>query len=300
MILVTGGTGFVGSKLVRRLVEEGEQTRCLVRDPSKAGKLQEQGIEPVVGDVTELESLRKAMGGVETVVHLVAIIREKGQETFERVNVKGTKNVVAAAQELGVKRFIHMSVLGADSNPKYRYTYSKWRAEEEARNSFMQWVIFRPAIMFGHGNGFVGRLIKSLTIFPFIAPIPGSGKVRFQPIWVEDVVSCVLQVMQNWKTGQTYELGGPDYLTYEEMLDILMEALGLRKVKIKAPITLMRPVAPLLEKVLRDPPVTSTELAQLDSDNITEIDKVERGFGFKPLGFRQWVRESIVSQARKT
>jgi len=300
MILVSGGTGFVGSHLVPRLVkgEKGEdKIKCLVRNSAKARAeaLREEGVELAPGDVTRLQSLREAMLGVDTVIHLVAIIRESKAATFYGVNAQGTGNMVEAALESGVKRFIHISALGASPDPRYRYTYSKWQGEEAVRNSKLDYTIFRPSVIFGQGVGysFVDSMIRSLTMFPLIAPLPGGGKTRFQPIWVEDVVSCIIQALWDrgeGKSGESkkiYEIGGPEHLTYQDMLDAVIHVLGTRRVRVHIPIPLMRLVALAMERAMSNPPVTSVELAQLDLDNITDLGSVERHFGFKPVAISQ-------------
>lgn len=283
MILVTGGTGFVGSHLVPRLAKTKNKIRCLVRSQTKAETLKAYGVELVLGDVTRLQSLEEAMRGVETVIHLVAVIRESQGVTFNGINVRGTRNVVQAALGSGVKRFIHMSALGVSSNPKYRYTYSRWQGEEAVRSSNLDFTIFRPSVIFGQGAGFTAQIIRSLTMFPFMAPVAGSGRTRFQPIWVEDVAACMVQALKGGKSGQTCEIGGPEYLTYEQMLDTIMDTLGAKRIKVHLPLPLMRPAVVVMEKVMPNPPVTLVELAQLRVDNTTDLDSVERLFGFKPL-----------------
>ncbi len=287
MVLLTGGTGFVGSHLVPRLVDAGYEVRCLVRSWAKAEALKTCSVELVLGDVTNRESLEQAMAGVETVIHLVAVIRERKGVTFDGINVWGTKNVVQAALRSGVKQLIHIGALGADSNPRYRYIYSKWQGEEAVRRSGLDFTILEPSVMFGTGCGFTKELVGSIKMFPFLAPIPGSGKTRFQPIWVEDLVTCVLQALKGEKSGQTCALGGPEHLTYEQMLDAIMKTLGMRRIKVHIPLLLMRPAVMVMEKVLSNPPVTSGELKQLEVDNITDLDAVERQFGFKPLAFNR-------------
>ncbi len=286
----------MGSHLVPKLTKSEEKIKCLVRSFTKAKALREQGIELALGDVTDPQSLREAMQGVDTVIHLVAIIRESKKATFNGVNAQGTKNMVEAARASSVKRFIHMSALGASPNPRYRYTYSKWQGEEAVRSSNLDYIIFRPSVIFGQGFGysFIDSMIRSLTMFPFIAPVPGSGKARFQPIWVEDVISCLIRALESEKGGlgmeeseKTCEIGGPEHLSYEEMLDTVIHVLGIRRVKVHIPVPLMRLAVIVMERVVSDPPVTSVELAQLDLDNTTDLDSVERHFGFKPLALNQ-------------
>jgi len=289
VILVSGGTGFVGSHLIPRLAKSEEKIRCLVRSLAKTEALQEHGAELAVGDVTDPQSLIEALQGIDTVIHLVAIIRETRGATFGGVNAQGTRNMVEAAQSAGVKRFIHMSALGASPDPKYRYTHSKWQGEEAVRSSNLDFIIFRPSAIFGQGFGysFIDSMIRSLRMFPFIAPVPGSGKTRFQPIWVKDVVSCIISALQAGKDGQTYEIGGPEHLSYEEMLDTIIHVLGMRRTKLHIPIPFMRIAVMAMERTMNNPPVTSVELAQLEIDNTTHLDSVERCFGFKPLALNQ-------------
>ncbi|MEE9583112.1 MAG: complex I NDUFA9 subunit family protein [Dehalococcoidales bacterium] len=287
MILVTGGAGFVGSHLIPRLVETGENVKCLDRSLAKAGTGKASGAELVLGDVSNRQSLEQAMSGVESVIHLVAILRESKGATFDGVNVQGTKNVVQAALGAGVKRFIHIGALGAGPNPRYRYAYSKWQGEEAVRSSNLDYTILEPSIMFGTGAGFITRLIRSLKTFPFLAPIPGSGKTRFQTIWVEDVATCVLKALGGEKSRQTCKIGGPEHLTYEQILDAVIDALGTKRIKVHLPLLLMRPAVTAMEKVMSDPPVTLGELKQLEVDNTTDLDSVERQFGFKPLPLSQ-------------
>lgn len=287
MILVTGGAGFVGSHLMPRLVETGEGVKCLDRSLAKteAGKV--GGVELVPGDVTDIQSLEQAMLGVESVIHLVAVIRESKGITFNGINVQGTKNVLQAALGAGVKRFIHIGALGASPNPIYRYAYSKWQGEEAVRSSNLDYTILEPSVMFGTGVGFITRLVHSLKVFPFLAPIPGSGKTRFQTIWVEDTVTCILQTLKGGKSRQTCRIGGPEHLTYEQILDAVIDVLGTKRIKVHLPLLLMRPAVMAMEKVMSNPPVTLGELKQLEVDNTTDLDSVERQFGFKPLPLSQ-------------
>ena len=298
MILVSGGTGFVGSYLIPRLAsgEKGHgKIKCLVRDPekSRAQALREQGVDLAPGDVTRPQSLREAMQDADTVIHLVAIIRESKAATFHGVNAQGTGNMVEAALASGVKRFIHVSALGASPDPGYRYTYSKWQGEEALRSSNLGYTIVRPSVIFGQGYGysFVDSMIRSLNMLPLIAPLPGGGKTRFQPIWVEDVVSCIIGVLHDrgkgCENGKTYDIGGPEHLTYREMLDAVIHALGARRVRVNIPITLMRLVVTAMERAMSNPPVTSVELKQMDLDNTTDLDSVERHFGFKPAALSE-------------
>lgn len=294
MILVTGATGFVGRHLVKALIKDGVPVRCLARPAGTAGPLL-HGAEIVRGDVTDPSTLGAACAGVDGVIHLVAVIREKGEATFEKVNVQGTRNLVAAAEVAGARRFIHMSALGAREDPAYRYVYSKWLAEEAVKQSSLNWTVFRPSLIYGEGFGFFDRLIQSLKMFPPpFAPVPGGGKTRFQPVAVEDLVRCVLLSLNDSAfSGKICELGGPEHLSYAQMLDALTDTMGTRRIKVPVPIPLMRVVAPLMGMLLKDPPVTPVELKQLDQDNITDLNAVEKNFGFQPRRLREGLIDLI-------
>lgn len=280
MILVTGGTGFIGQRLVARLVEGGEKVRVLARGVRQARL--PQGVEVVKGDVRTGEGLPQAMEGVERVVHLVAIIREVGDQTFDGVIGQGTKNVVDAAKAVGVKKFVHQSALGARDDPYYRYHKAKWDAEQAVIQSGLRYTILRPSLVFGPGDEFFTPLAALVRWNP-VVPIAGDGRTRFQPIWLEDVVTCLLQCLKEGVHDDTIvEIGGPEHLTYDALVDVVKAIIGARRLKAHIPIFLMRPIASLMEFALPRPPVTREQLKMLAIDNITEVDAVPRQFGFPP------------------
>lgn len=287
VVCITGSTGFVGRHIAHELCSRGLKVRCVTRSTSDLTPLVGLDIETCQGDVTNMTSLEKALQNVGTVVHLVAIIRETGDTTFEAVNLAGTKNLLHAAKRMGVKRFIYMSNLGAGPDRRFPLLYTKWQAEEEVRNSGIDFVILRPSVIFGRGDGFVTVLAGVIKRTPLI-PIIGSGKTRFQLISVEDVAACVAQsVEEEIVTNQAVPLGGPSYLTYEEIVDLIIERLKLRRLKVHIPVPLMHFVAWTGEKLGLTLPVTSAQLAMLTKDNITSLDAVERVFGFKPVSLRE-------------
>ncbi len=288
LILVTGSTGFVGSHLTAELARLGYRVRAMVREGGGPGP-----VEKVRGDVTEPYSLMAACSGVETVVHLVAVIREKGRAGFESVNYRGTVNLIRSAGDSGVKRFIYMSALGAVDDPAYKYAYSKWRAEEAVKSSGMRWAIIRPSVIYGRGFGFFSRLVQSLRLSPpFLAPVPGRGKALFQPVAVEDVVRCVIRVIDDGDYDfKVHEIGGPRHVSYSEMVDILLEVLGTKRIKVPVPMAAIRAAVPLLGFLFRDPPVTEVELKQVGLNNITDPDAVYRNFGFSPKRLEEGLRE---------
>lgn len=288
LILITGSTGFVGSHLAGELIRQRYRVRVLVR-----GDGGPRGAEVARGDVTDPESLEKACAGVETVVHLVAVIREKGPATFQSVNFRGTVNMLKASRYAGVKRFIHMSALGAVDNPAYKYAHSKWMAEEAVRSADIRWAIIRPSLIYGRGFGFFSRLVQSLRLSPpFLAPVPGRGEALFQPVAVEDVVRCIVRVIVDDSYAyKVHEIGGPRHLSYSEMVDALLEVLGSKRIKIPIPIALMKAVVPAMGLLFRDPPVTPVELKQLELNNITEAESINKNFGFQPRSLDEGLGE---------
>lgn len=286
-VLLIGGTGFVGDRMRHVLREHGHAVTLLVR--SGGDELRGEGFATVQGNVTDPESLVRAMDGVDAVVNLVAIIKEKGDATFERINYQGSVNVVDAARQAGVRRIVQMSALGADNLPDFPYHYTKWRAENVVRDSGLDWTIFRPSIVFGPGEQvqFVSQLADVVKQAPVI-PVVGDGRSRFQPVHLDDVSEAFARALADPATiGQTYELGGPEVLTYEEILDECAAALGKRKRKLHVPVGLMMPAAAMMGALpFIDPPVTTEQLKMLKLDNTTQDNATPRLIGRAPIPFR--------------
>jgi len=290
---ITGSTGFVGRHIARELCSRGLKLRCLARPTSDLTPLAGLDIETCQGDVTDVTSLENALQDVATVVHLVAIIRETKDTTFEAINITGTKNLLHAAKKMGVKRLIYMSNLGAAPDRRFPLLYTKWRAEEEVRNSGIDFVILRPSVMFGRGDGFVSVLAGIIKRMPLV-PVIGSGKTKFQLISIADVAACVAKSLENEGiTNQIVPLGGPEYLAYEEIIDLIIEKLKLRRSKVHIPVPLMQSIAWTGEKFRLRLPVTSAQLAMLTRENVTSLDVVERIFGFSPVSLREKIGDIV-------
>lgn len=285
MILLTGTTGYVASYLAPELVRRGHQLRYLVRRASET-RLPAPG-EVSHGDVTDPEAARRATAGIDTVIHLAAIIQEKGRATFQRVNYEGARNLIHAAKEAGVRKFIFMSNIGVSPDPSLSFLYSKWLGEEELKNSGLPYIILRSSVLFGRGDRFVLTLADLIRRLP-IVPIIGNGRAKFQLISAQEVARCIAQAAEDDNLlGQTLYLAGPEHLSYEDLIDLIIHALGKKRLKLHIPLPLMRPGVWLMEKVLPQPPVTLRQLDMLRLDNITELDAVEKAFGFKPTSLRQ-------------
>jgi uncharacterized protein YbjT (DUF2867 family) len=294
-ILVTGGTGFVGPKVVHALRARGHDVRALVRDPRRARTLEAWGCELVEGDVTDPGSLRAAVDGCEVVVHLVAIIAGK-PEDFERVMTGGTRNLVAAAREAGVRRFVLMSALGVREETKDLVPYyrAKWDMEQEILGSGLEYVVFRPSFVFGRDGGVLPTFIRQVRWSP-VTPVLGPGTTRLQPIWVEDVGSFfAASVDLPAAANRTFELGGPDAVTWNELYERIKRVLGARRATVHVPFGIVRVGAAAVER-LPKAPVTRDQLTMLEhsGDNVCDIGPAVETLGVTPVSLDEQLRRAI-------
>jgi len=278
MILVTGASGYVGSHIVKKLVEAGKPVRALVHNPGRAkleGRLSGLDIEWVEGDVTRPETLKDALDGVTTVVHTVAIAIEKGGRKYETINFQGTVNIVEAAKEAGIRRFINMSQLGAAADLPYRFLASKGAAQDVVARSGLDWTALRPSVIWGPEDEFANTFARLVPITPIIFPIIGDENAKFQSIWVEDVATVVLKVLEdNTTIGVEYEIGGPEILTLEEIERRTLKAIGARRIMVRFPLPLLRVIVALIETLLPAPPVTRSLVELLAVPNTTENNAI--------------------------
>jgi uncharacterized protein YbjT (DUF2867 family) len=277
VILVTGGTGFVGPKVVRALRDRGYEVRCLVRDRKRASDVAALGAELVEGDVTDAASVRIAAQGCEVVVHLVAIV-EGSQEQFDRVMKQGTRNVVDAAMEVGAGRFVHMSALGVSERTRTLTPYfeAKWDMEQTVNRSGLEYVIFRPSFVFGRDGGILATFVRVARWAP-VTPIVGPGTERIQPIWGDDVGEYFAAAIDAPEAAnRTFEVGGPDVVTWDELWQRLKRTMRVRRPSIHLPYGLMSAQAAVTER-LPGAPVSRDQLKMLSAgDNVvSNADAVE-------------------------
>jgi NADH dehydrogenase len=290
-ILVTGASGFVGRHLVPSLLTAGHRVVAMVRTPT-AGEMvlgalpaaRRADVEIRIGDVTRPETLAPAMAGVDAVVHLVAIPRDfNGGADLRLVNTEGTRAVVAAMKQAGVRRLVHMGAMGVVDDPKLHYASSKAKAEAIVFDSALGWTILKPSLQFGEGDGFFNIIAGLVRISPGVVPVPGDGSARFQPIHVDDVAAVVVRAIDDpTSIGGTFELGGPRYWTYREITREVVRAMGKRRAILPMPVALIRLVAGTAERVHIPFPVATDQLRQLKLDNIGPLDLIPSRFGFEP------------------
>jgi uncharacterized protein YbjT (DUF2867 family) len=278
VILVTGGSGFVGRHVVQALIAAGEDVRCLVRDPKKGASL---GCELVEGDMTNAASLRRAVEGADAVAHLVAV-RQGKEEKFQRVMVQGGQDLVDAAVAAGVGRFLLMSALGTreDTKDLLPYYRAKWEVEQLVQGSDIDSVIFQPSFIFGRDGGIIPTFRRLVKLAP-MTPIIGSGERRIQPIWVDDMAAYFVKALDlEAARNRTFEIGGPEPVTWNEFWARFRQALGVRKrPTIHVPVGLMRVNALLTERLPGDIPLTRDLLTMLEhEDNVVTNDEAVRTF----------------------
>jgi NADH dehydrogenase len=215
----------------------------------------------------------------QAVVHLVGIIIEKGTAGFESVHVEGTRRVVEAAKQSGIKRFVHMSALGTGENANARYHQTKFAAEQIVRESGLDWTIFRPSIIFGEKDEFLNTFAGIARIAPAV-PIIGSGKGKLQPIWVEDVCRCFVKALEMQETvGQTFEMGGDKAYSVEEILRLLVQSMGKRRMFVHLPVPIARLQARLFNFLPGKPPFTEDQITMLAEDNVCDASPLKEALG---------------------
>lgn len=282
VVLVTGATGFVGRKVVKTLVNQGDEVRCLVHSPGAEEIFENEEVDVHYGSVTDTLALRAAFYDVDEVVHLVAIIRERKGATFRGINFRGVQNVVEAASVAGVKRFVHLSSMGASENPSLSYLHSKWLGEQAVIHSGIPYTILRSSLMFGEGDEFITGIAGLIKALPLI-PVVGPGNSELQLIAVEEVARCVAySVHAKDVVKRTIEIGGSERLRYSEIVDIVIDTLGARRLKIHLPILVVKPIVRAMEAILPRSLVTSDQLEMLSIPNFGDVGTVEKVFGFSP------------------
>jgi uncharacterized protein YbjT (DUF2867 family) len=283
MILLTGATGTVGSALLRRLIAGGVPVRCLVRDPKRLGE-QRVRVQIALGDLGNPASFRNALRGVDTVVHLAASIRDQHLASIEELNGVATLRLVRASERLGVKRFVFFSAMEATQHSRTRFFRAKALAREAVEESSLESTIFSPSIVYSPGDPWL-TLLERFSYLPAI-PVSGSGNAVYQPIWAEDVADCTMAVLDGRGAGGDYELAGPETLSYDGIMRLVLHALGRRRPLLHLPLPLVRASLRSLQRLVGASVFATWEEAELMEEPMT----TQRGtadaesLGVVPLG----------------
>jgi len=285
MVTVIGGTGFIGRHVIGRLLADGRQVRCTVRKDADAEHMRREGAEPVKADIMDHASLAAAMKGSEAAVNLVGIIRENPGKgiTFDRMHRLAVENFVAAAESAGVERLVHMSALGTRPDAESDYHKTKYLGEQEVIGSGIPYVIFRPSAQIGVEGEFTRMMINLVARAP-VLPVFGSGLYKMQPMDVDDTAKLFSAAVDNPAAANgVYDVGGPEEMTYLELLDAFAQALGVRRPKLKIPI----PLADIMVSamgILPNPPITRAQYIMLQEGSICDNSRVLRDFPGISLG----------------
>ena len=282
-VLVTGGTGFIGTHLCTELAERGHEVTALSRTPSDVDL--PEGVETAIGDVTARDSLDHAFQGQDVVINLVSLsplFKPSGGKTHTEVHLGGTQNVVDAAEDHDLRKIVQMSGLGADPNAPTEFLETKGKAEAVVQSSDLAWTIVQPSVVFGDGGEFIS-FTKLLTT-PYLAGLPGGGSTRFQPIWVEDLVPMVADCIEESHDGEVYEIGGPEVLTLAEVTRLAYRAEGKSVRVLPIPMALAR-VGLTLADPLPFIPMGADQYRSLGIDN-TVTDNDISAFGTDPADLR--------------
>jgi len=288
MMLITGGTGFVGSHLIKRLIDEGHKVRCVIREGSKKiDRIKGLGAEIVHGDVTDADSLIDACKGIDTIIHLVGIIQEEKGMTFQSIHVAGTRNLVNAAKKNNVRLFYYQSANGADKDGKTAYYKTKAEAEEIVKNCGLDYIIFRPSLIYGDGDQFVLRLKKIIHDAPVI-PIIGSGESLLQPIFIDDLVACLIKAITTPQLkNRIFCIAGPEQIRFKDVVIRIADAMGVKRPSFHIPVFFMRPAAMIMESILQKPPVTVDQITMLQMNNVCDIKEMKEVFNIEPISFNE-------------
>jgi uncharacterized protein YbjT (DUF2867 family) len=300
-VFVTGGTGFVGKKVVGKLLERGYEAAVLVRDKNSVKKLGSYAgkYNFVYGNIQDIDSLERGMSGCDAVIHLVGIIREVGSNTFESVHFEGAKNTIEAAKVSKIKRFIHMSAEGTGLTAKSKYHKTKYRAEEYLKSSGLNYTIFRPSMLFGAEDKNFNVLSDLIRKSPFI-PVIGDGNYRWQPVSVKNVAELFVSAIENQRAEKkVYEVRGPNVFTFNEVLDILMKILSVKRTKVHIPVSFISPIVHILEKIVSNPPITDDQLTMLLDNYDHPVNDLLEDFEIELTPFDKGLREYILKGGLK-
>jgi NADH dehydrogenase len=287
MLLLTGATGSVGSRLLPLLLDQGDDVRCLVREPRRLGS-RRVDVQIAIGDLGEMSDpylVRQALRGVDTVVHLAATIRDQPPHRIEELNGLATVRLLRAAERSGVRRFVFFSALNAAAAQRTRFFRAKWLAERAVSSSPLESMIFAPSIVYDRSDPWV-TLLRRFSFLP-VLPVSGEGRARFQPIWAHDAARCVVAALRDGER-ERYELAGPEVLNYDEMSDLVSRIAGRPRPLVHIPLPLIRAGLIGMRSILGEAVFATWEEAELmEVPMVTErgtADAIELGVEPRRMG----------------
>jgi uncharacterized protein YbjT (DUF2867 family) len=263
MLLLTGATGSIGSRLLPLLLESGQDVRCLVREPRRLGA-RRVDVQIALGDLGEMSDpylVRQALRGVDTVIHLAATIRDQPPKRIEELNGLATMRLLRAAERSGVERFHFFSALDASSAQRTRFFRAKWLAEQAVASSPLATTTFAPSIVYDHSDPWI-TLLRRFSFLP-VLPVSGTGRAAFQPIWAADVARCVVAALATGEARERYELAGPETLTYDQMSDLVSRIAGRPRPLVHMPLPLVRAGLIALRSIFGEAVFATWEEAEL-------------------------------------
>jgi len=297
LITIYGGSGFIGRYVVRALAKTGCRMRIAVRRPDLTGYLQPMGgvgqINAVQTNLRDMDSVRRAAQGADAVINLVGILFQRGKQKFTVLQAEGAARVAEVAAEIGAGSMVHLSAIGADPTSKSLYARSKAAGEDAVMKAFPEAVVLRPSIVFGPEDDFFNRFAAMARISPFL-PLIGGGETRFQPVYVGDVAKAVVAGLEGEaKSGKTYELGGPEILSFKELMEFVLETTQRNRLLLPLPVWLAK-VQAVLFSILPKPPITLDQIYLLDRDNVVGEAAIAQQRTLTALGIEPVAIETAV------
>lgn len=295
VVTVFGGTGFVGQAVVQKLAKKGAIVRVASRNPERALPLRTMGfvgqVTPTFCDIKDISNVMEALKGADAVINLVGIIAEHKNQTFEAIHHRGIENIGIACKTQHIDDLIHVSALGINSSSPSLYAQTKLAGESAALGQFDKTVILRPSLIYGPDDHFFNRFAALAQLFP-VLPLIGGGKTRFQPIYVGDVASAIIHILEgNAFQGKIIELAGPKIYTFEELMKLLLKEINRQKLLLRVPFYLARQLARILQ-VFPHPFLTLDQVRLLETDAIL----TKKNLTLKDLHLTPSHLESLISQ----
>ena len=292
-VTVFGGSGFIGRYVVERLADQGAVVTVAVRDPEGAKFLKPLGqvgqVTPIAVNVRETNAVARAVEGADAVINLVGILYKSGRQTFNTIQAEVPAAIGRVCADKGIKRLVHVSAIGAQTSAWSEYLRSKGAGEEGLREHFPGATILRPSVLFGPEDGFFNLLGALARVLP-VLPVYGGGKTRFQPVYVGDVATAIVHALADASTtGQTYELGGPAVYTYAELMKIVLEHTGRKRLLVPVPFFVGEIQAAFLG-LMPKPLLTRDQLLSLRADNVV----TDGALTLADLGVQPTSLEAIV------